>query len=108
MSKQKIILKGIPASAGVASGNVKLVKNPFNQFKEGNILVAKITDPSMVHLMAKAAAIVTDIGGITSHPAIISRELGIPCVVSTLKATKILRNNQKVKVDGGKGIIYQI
>lgn len=108
MLKQKIILKGIPASAGIASGNVKIVENPSTRFKEGNILIAEITDPSMTHLMAKAAAIVTDIGGITSHPAIISRELGIPCVVSTLKATKILRNNQKIKVDGAKGIIYKI
>ncbi len=108
MPKQKIILKGIPASVGVANGNVKLVKNPSIQFKQGNILVAKITNPSMAHLMAKAAAIITDIGGITSHPAIISRELGIPCVVSTLKATKILKNNQKIKVDGTRGIIYQV
>lgn len=109
MTKEKIILKGTSASQGIAIGKVKLIKNPLiEKFKKGSILVVKTTDPSMVQVMAKSRAIVTDLGGITSHPAIIARELRIPCIVSTLKATKVLKNNQKIKVDGTKGLVYKI
>lgn len=87
--KKKLILKGAGASPGRARGRVRVVppNNLDVEFKEGEILVTTMTNPSMVFLMAKARAIVTDIGGITSHPAIVSRELGIPCVVATSKAT---------------------
>jgi len=107
MSKEKL-LQGIGASAGVMTGKVRLVNSPedFSSFKEGNVLVAHITDPSMTLIIMKAAAIVTDIGGLTSHPAIVSRELGIPCVVATEKATQILKDGAKVKVDGNKGEVY--
>lgn len=110
MTKRKIILKGIPASAGVAKGRVKIILDPSDcsKMKKGDILVANITDPSFVVVMSKAAAIITDIGGLASHPAIIARELGVPCVVSTLKATKVLKNNDKIKVDGTRGIIYKM
>ena len=108
--KQKVILKGIAASVGIASGIVKIVNgvkdSPY--FKDGYILVAEITEPSMVIMMNKAAAIVTDKGGITSHPAIVSRELGIPCVVATKTATKVLRDGMKVKVNGAKGVVYAV
>lgn len=106
--KSKITLKGTAASAGIAEGIVKIVNGvkdaPY--FKEGYILVTEITEPSMVIMMNKAAAIVTDKGGITSHPAIVSRELGIPCVVATKIATKVLKDGMKVKVDGAKGFVY--
>jgi len=62
----------------------------------------------MVIMINKAAAIVTDKGGLTSHPAIVSRELGIPCVVATKTATQVLKDGIKVKVDGAKGEVYLI
>lgn len=110
MPKQKNILKGIAASNGVVEGVVKIVKGvkDISNFKEGDVLVAEMTEPSMVIMMNKAAAIVTDKGGITSHPAIVSRELGIPCVVAAKTATKVLKDGMKVKVDGGKGEIYLV
>lgn len=104
------ILKGIAASPGKAKGKVKIVNNigDNSKFNEGDILVATITDPAMVQMMAKAAAIICDIGGITSHPAIVSREMGIPCVVNTKEATKKLKNDMEVLVDGDKGEIYRL
>lgn len=109
MARKKIILKGVGANSGIAAGVIRIVtdKKDFSNFKENEILVAKTTDPSYVMIMAKAAAIITDTGGIMSHPAIVARELGIPCVVATKKATIVLRNGQKVKIDGEKGIIYE-
>jgi len=77
-----------------------------NKFNQGDILVTKLTDPTMVTMMARASAIVCDIGGITSHPAILSREMGIPCVVNTGDATVKLKDGQKIEVDGQKGEIY--
>ena len=107
--KSKIILKGTGASAGEVEGIVKVIKSldySSSEFEEGDILVTRITNPSMIMIMTKAVAIVTDIGGLTSHPAIVSRELGIPCVVGTKEATKVLKNGMKIKVDGKKGVIY--
>jgi pyruvate,water dikinase len=106
----KLILKGLAASAGTAEGTARLFQSgdDANTFSEGDILVTTITDPTMVHAMVKAAAIVTDIGGITSHPAILSREMGIPCVVSTKEATKIIKSGMKIMVDGTKGEIYEL
>lgn len=108
--QSKIILKGIAASAGVVEGLVKVVSSvkDITSFQEGDILVAEMTEPSMVIMINKAAAIVTDKGGLTSHPAIISRELGIPCVVATKTATHVLKDGMKVKVDGTKGAVYLI
>lgn len=108
MTGEMTFLKGIGASSGIAEGLVKIVKNADDRpnFKEGDILVAEITEPSMVIMMNKAAAIVTDKGGLTSHPAIVSRELGIPCVVATKNATRLLRNGMRVRVDGVKGKVF--
>ena len=102
------ILTGIAASPGTAQGIVKIVSGSedAHQFSEGDILVTKITDPTMVMMMAKASAIVCDIGGLTSHPSLVAREMGIPCVVNTQDATKILKDGQRVLVDGAKGEIY--
>src|SRR3989344_2776277 len=105
---EKIILKGIGASEGIAEGVVRIVSSIGHQnaFKEGDILVTTITDPTMVAMMAKSGAIVCDIGGIASHPSMVSREMGIPCVVNTKEGTKILKDGMKIKVDGKKGEVY--
>lgn len=106
----KLIIKGLGVSSGQVTGKVKIInslqKNPL--FNEGDILVTRITDPTMVNLMARAGAIICDIGGMTSHPSIVSREMGTPCVVATKKATKVLKNGMRVRVDGTKGIIYSV
>ncbi|HEY4512615.1 MAG TPA: PEP-utilizing enzyme [Candidatus Paceibacterota bacterium] len=104
----EIVLKGMGTSAGTAEGAVCVINSraDFNKFKEGNVLVTKITDPTMVMIMNEASAIVCDIGGITSHPSIISRELGIPCVVNTKEATSKLQDGQKIIVNGTTGEIF--
>lgn len=104
----KPILQGIPASPGIAKGAARIVRGADDEskFKDQEILVTRITDPTMVSMMNRALAVVCDIGGITSHPSILSRELGIPCVVGTKDATKVLKDGQKIKVDGTYGKIY--
>lgn len=108
-SEGEIILKGIGASPGVASGKVKILHdiNEIDKIEKGDILVTKMTTPDMVPAMKKANAIVTDDGGLTCHAAIISRELGTPCVVGTQNATESLKENMIITVDGEKGIIYK-
>ena len=108
MVKEKTILSGIAASFGSAEGVVRVhyPGDDLTSFQDGDILVTTLTDPSMVSAMVKAAAIVTDIGGVISHPAILSREMGIPCVVNTKHATRVLENGMRVRVDGDNGKIY--
>lgn len=103
------ILTGFPASPGIASGIVQILTNAkaISKIDPGEILVAPQTNPDYVPAMKKAAAIITDKGGRTSHAAIVSRELGIPCIVGTEKATKILKNGMAITVDATKGIIYK-
>ncbi|MFC1980903.1 phosphoenolpyruvate synthase, partial [Chloroflexota bacterium] len=102
------ILKGSPASPGIASGPVKIVPDPsqIDKVMDGDILVAEMTTPDFVPAMKRAAAIVTDRGGRTAHAAIVSRELGIPCVVGSEKATAILKDGQVITVDGSSGMVY--
>jgi pyruvate,water dikinase len=76
--------------------------------KEGNILVTTMTTPDFVPLMQKAAAIVTDIGGLLSHAAIVSREMKKPCIIGTHVATKILKDGNIVEVDAIKGIVRKV
>lgn len=104
------MLKGLPASAGTAQGVAKifLPGTPNQDFPKNAILVTTLTDPTMVQAMINASAIVTDIGGITSHPAIVSREMGIPCVVNTKHATQIIKDGMRILVDGEKGEIYEL
>lgn len=101
----KIILKGLGVSAGLVKARVKIITsdNDAVNFTAGEILVTRITDPTMVMMMSRAAAIVTDIGGMTSHPAIVSREMGIPCIVATKTATKDLTDGMDIIVDGSSG-----
>ena len=105
----KAILKGTPASVGVAEGEVRLILDPSqcSKMKNGDILVTEMTNPLYMLAIKKAKAIVTDIGGLLCHAAIISRELKIPCIVNTKKGTKILKDNQKIIVDATKGKIYE-
>ncbi|OGO07728.1 MAG: phosphoenolpyruvate synthase, partial [Chloroflexi bacterium RBG_13_57_8] len=104
-----VLLSGAPASPGVAWGPVKIVPDPsqIDKVLNGDILVAEMTTPDFVPAMKRAAAIVTDRGGRTAHAAIVSRELGIPCVVGCEKATAILKDGQIITVDGGNGKVYQ-
>jgi pyruvate,water dikinase len=101
------ILTGVAASPGIAVGPVKIVKaSQIDKVKNGDVLVAEMTTPDFVPAMKRAAAIVTDRGGRTAHAAIVSRELGIPCVVGTELATKTLRDGQEITVDGAGGKVY--
>ena len=102
------ILIGAPASFGIAFGPVKILHSPkeINKIEKGDVLVATQTNPDYVPAMKKASAIITDKGGRTSHAAIVSRELGIPAVVGTEKATKILKEGQVVTVNGETGEIF--
>jgi pyruvate,water dikinase len=103
------MLDGLPASPGIASGVVKIINNinELNKIQRGDILVTKMTNPDMVVSMQKASAIVTDEGGATAHAAIVSREIGIPCVVGTKKATSLLKEGMIVTVNGFDGRIYE-
>jgi pyruvate,water dikinase len=107
--KEKLLLTGIGASRGIVSGPVVKVDDPslIGRVKDGDILVAKMTSPDYVPAMKRALAIVTDEGGRTSHAAIVSRELGIPCVVGTQHATTILKDKEIITVDGANGKVYE-
>jgi pyruvate,water dikinase len=102
-----VILKGLGATPGQASGNVRLVTklDQLDKVEEGDIIVTEMTTPDMVPAMKRAAGIVTDEGGTTSHAAIVSRELGVPAVVGTETATEQLADGQLVTIDGDKGTI---
>ncbi len=105
----QLLLTGDPASPGIASGSVKILQDAkeIDKVSSGDVLVAPQTNPDYVPAMKKAVAVVTDMGGRTSHAAIVSRELGIPAVVGTAHATEILVDGMIVTVDGTRGNIYQ-
>ncbi len=107
--KGEEILSGLAASPGIASGKIKIVKTmaDLDKVKEGDVLVTKMTNPDMVVTMQRAAAIVTDDGGLTAHAAIVSREMGIPAVVGTQTATTKLKENEIITVNGATGKIYK-
>ncbi|MGC9516461.1 MAG: phosphoenolpyruvate synthase [Methanomicrobiales archaeon] len=107
--ERTIITKGLGASPGMGSGAVKIVNEigELDKVEMGDILVTVMTTPDMVPAMKRASGIITDEGGVTCHAAIVSRELGIPCVVGTKDATEILDENQLVTIDGNKGIVYK-
>ncbi len=103
-----VLLSGAPASPGIAAGPVKLVfdASEIDKVKNGDVLVAEMTTPDFVPAMKRAVAIVTDRGGRTAHAAIVSRELGIPCIVGTGGATATLKDGQMITVDGTSGKVY--
>jgi pyruvate,water dikinase len=102
------ILKGLSACPGVASGVVNIVddSSDLDKIQKGDILVTKMTNPDFVPAMKRATAIVTDEGGQTSHAAIVSRELGVVCVVGTKEATEKLKDGDVITVNGSEGLIY--
>jgi pyruvate,water dikinase len=103
------LVSGSSASPGLGSGPVQIVSDPsrISEVKEGDILVAEMTTPDYVPAMKRAAGIATDRGGRTCHAAIVSRELGVPCVVGTGNATNVLKPDQVVTVDGSQGKVYE-
>ncbi len=104
----KLLLKGMGVSAGRATGIARLISSAddYQNVLEGDILVTHLTDPSMTIILNKCSAIVCDIGGMTSHPAIIAREMGIPAVVGTNIATKTIKDGMNLVVDGTTGEIF--
>ena len=104
-----LILSGIPASPGTATGIVKITHHAsgIDKIREGDVLVAEMTTPDFVPAMKRAVAIVTDRGGRTCHAAIVSRELGVPCIVGTGEATSVLKDGQLITVDGSQGKVYE-
>lgn len=100
-------IKGNSASPGKVRGIVKVCRGEkeLNKMKEGDILVACMTQPEFLPALKKAKAVITDEGGLTCHAAIVARELGIPCVIGTKIATKVLKDGDVVEVDANKGII---
>ncbi len=105
----EVILKGLAASPGIAFGKIKIVEemSDLKKINKGDILVTKMTNPDMVVTMQRSSAIVTDEGGLTAHAAIVSREMGIPCIVGTREATTKLREGETITVDGFTGNIYK-
>jgi pyruvate,water dikinase len=104
-----IIMKGLGASPGVVSGPVRVVRklDQLDKVGDGDIIITEMTTPDMVPAMKRAAGIVTDEGGMTSHAAIVSRELGVPAVVGTGEAASTLSDGQVVTIDGDKGTIAE-
>ena len=105
----ELILQGLPASHGVVTGKVEIISGleELGKVQAGEILVTKMTNPEYVPAMKRAGAIVTDEGGMTSHAAIVSREMGIPCIVGTINATEKLKDGDIITVDATKGAVYQ-
>lgn len=105
--QQGPLVSGLGAAPGVASGAVHVLSGPAEgaTFVDGEVLVATATSPDWVPIMRRAAALVTDSGGLTCHAAIVSRELGVPCVVGTRVATQVLHDGQEVCVDGRSGTV---
>ena len=103
-------VEGQVAFKGVVTGRVHIVmkKEQISEVKEGEILVSPMTTPDFTIAMEKAAAIITDEGGILCHAAILSRELGKPCIVGTKTATKAFKNGDLVEVDANKGIVKRL
>ena len=106
----KVLVSGIAVGSKIGAGKVRVLRSAKNisLFKKGEVLVTEITDPDWEPIMKIASAIVTDKGGRTSHAAIVSRELGIPCIVGSNNATKALKNGQEVTVDASGGQVGNV
>jgi pyruvate,water dikinase len=104
------VLKGLPASPGIYAGRVKVAldhQEAAKVMEKGDILVTKMTNPDWVPYMRMAGAIVTDDGGMTCHAAIVSRELGIPCIVGSKEATRVLKTGLHYTIDATSGVVYE-
>jgi phosphohistidine swiveling domain-containing protein len=106
-SEDETRIEGIAGSPGIIEGTARVVTttDEFDQVRDGDILVCQMTNPAWVVLFTKIAGLVTDTGGTTSHPAVLSREFGIPAVIGTSIATKRIRTGDRIRVDGSKGIV---
>lgn len=109
MTEKKVVCKGLSASPGVATGLAKIIPDvsQIGLVQKGDLLVTSMTTPDWVPAMKKACAIVTEEGGATCHAAIVSRELGIPCIVGTGNAMSVLKAGGKYTVDGRAGVVYE-
>lgn len=103
-------LNGSIACKGIARGRVKIVVLPedISKIEAGDIMVAPETSPDFLVGMKRAAAVITEVGGITSHAAIVSRELGVPCIIGVKQATRVLKDGDLVEVDAEKGVIRRL
>lgn len=110
VDEAEVEIKGMTACAGFATGKVRLVLSLSDGqgLSPGEIFVGTATSPDLIQFLHKAAAIITDEGGLTSHAAIVSRELKVPCIVGTQNATKIFKTGDLVEVDAGKGIVRKL
>jgi pyruvate,water dikinase len=100
------VLTGVGAGGGVVEGRARVVTDPEKtELDEGDLLVCEATDPSWISLFVVAGGVVTDLGGMLSHGAIVARELGIPCVVGTRTASRTVRDGQRIRVDGERGTV---
>ncbi len=108
-AEKDILVRGIGVSPGHGAGKTKITLDvkDISNFKQGNVLVTDMTTPDWVPVMKIAAAVVTNLGGKTCHAAIVSRELGVPCVVGTENATSVLQDGEIVTVDGQRGLIFK-
>ena len=106
--ERQTLLRGLAASSGLASGPVRVLLAPKDGhlLEAGEVLVAPMTNPDWVPTIRRAAAVVTDGGGMTCHAAIVSRELGVPCVVGARIATTTLRDGEVITVDGAHGTVH--
>ena len=111
LSEMKVVVRGIAAGRrDIGFGVAKIVFTPEDAsklVKKGDILVTPMTNPDFVPFMKLASAIITDKGGVTAHAAIVSRELGIPCIVGTETATKVMKTDEEYTVDARNGVIYE-
>ena len=103
----EVLLTGTPASPGIALGPVRVITglDDFDRFRAGDVLVCRTTSPAWTPLLARAAAVVTEIGGMLAHAAIVAREFGIPAVLAAPGAVTTLTDGQQVVVDGGAGTV---
>lgn len=100
------VVKGIGASGGIVEGFVRIVHDPaFSEIEPDEVLVCVTTDPSWAAVLYLSSALVTDIGGLLSHAAVVAREIGVPCVVGNVNGTKVLKNGDFVRVDGNEGTV---
>jgi pyruvate,water dikinase len=105
--RDEAVVAGTPASAGRYTGTVRVVmsEDQFEKIQPGDVVVCPVTSPAWSVVFPSMGGLVTDTGGILSHPAIIARELGIPAVVGTGNATDVLKDGQRVTVDGTIGVV---
>ncbi|MCX6707323.1 MAG: PEP-utilizing enzyme, partial [Candidatus Woesearchaeota archaeon] len=110
IDRNAVEIKGQVASRGFVKGVVRLVKDAteLGKVKKGDILVTSMTTTDFTPILDKISGLITDEGGLTCHAAIVSRELGIPCIIGTKHATKTLKDDDKIELDAEKGIIRKL